>query len=231
MQPFRAVLFDLHSTLVDGGDPQVWLGDAMAATGEAPQPSLDAAATLLDTVWEHADRIDPKANRDLSPAAHAAVFKALLTSPDPETGVVFPPALVAELYRTMLSQWTPYRDSLPMLAALREAGIATALISNVGRDVTELLTTTGLADYLDAVVLSYQVGAVKPDPAIFSHALALLGVPAADTLMVGDNPGADSGAVAVGIRTMLLPRTWLPVRGLNVVCRIVGVPEPDLELA
>ena len=231
MQPFRAVLFDLHSTLVDGGDPHVWLGDAMAATGEAPQPSLEAAAALLDRVWEHADRIDPEANRDLSPAAHSAVFKTLLTSPDPATGVVFPPALVAELYRTMLSQWTPYRDSLPMLAALREAGIATALISNVGRDVTELLTTTGLADYLDEVVLSYQVGAVKPDPAIFSHTLALLGVPAADTLMVGDNPGADSGAVAVGIRTMLLPRTWLPVRGLNVVCRIVGVPEPDLERA
>ena len=231
MQPVRAVLFDLHTTLVDGGDPHAWLWAAMARTGQAPEPDLNAAVALLDTIWEHAARIDPQADRDLSPAAHAAVFTELLSTADPETGVVFPAALIAELYRTMLTQWTPYRDTVPMLAALREAGIATALISNVGLDVTGLLATTGLIDYLDVVVLSYQEGTVKPDPAIFMAALDRLGVPAAEALMVGDSAVADSGAVAAGVRTLLLPRTWSQVRGLNAVCRIAGVPEPDLGMA
>ena len=228
MQPVRAVLFDLHTTLVDGGDPAQWLAAAMATTGAAPAPDLEAAIAVLDTVWEHANRVDPQSDRDLSPSTHMAVFEQLLTTPDAGTGVVFPEVLVAELYRTMLTQWTPYRDAIPMLAALREAGIATALISNVGVDVSDLLIDTGLADHLDEVVLSYKEGIVKPNPAIFTAALERLGVPASQALMVGDSATADSGAVAAGIRTLLLPRTWSPVRGLNVVCRIVGVPEPEL---
>ena len=47
-------------------------------------------------------------------------------------------------------------------------------------------------------MLSFEVGAVKPDPAIFETALDRLGVAAADAVMVGDSDEADGGARALG---------------------------------
>jgi FMN phosphatase YigB (HAD superfamily) len=39
--------------------------------------------------------------------------------------------------------------------------------------------------------------------------------------MVGDNPVDDVGAAALGIRTLVLPRTPAPVHGLGLVLRLV----------
>ncbi|MDT5103612.1 MAG: hypothetical protein QOI25_1125 [Mycobacterium sp.] len=47
-------------------------------------------------------------------------------------------------------------------------------------------------------MLSFEVGAVKPQPEIFHTALSRLGVDAADALMVGDSEEADGAARAVG---------------------------------
>jgi beta-phosphoglucomutase-like phosphatase (HAD superfamily) len=72
------------------------------------------------------------------------------------------------------------------------------------------------------VVLSYEVGVVKPDPEIFRRATNLLGLSAEQTLMVGDSWRDDAGAAAIGIRTLILPRTIGPVHGLASVLRLVG---------
>ena len=94
-----------------------------------------------------------------------------------------------------------------LLDALRERGLKTALVANawpepgrvLRRDVAEL----GLADRLDAVVLSTDLGVRKPDPRIFLHALETLGVDAVDTLFVGDRLVEDvQGAAEVGMTTV-----------------------------
>ncbi|MDQ1245970.1 MAG: hypothetical protein QG597_337 [Actinomycetota bacterium] len=223
----RAVLFDFHTTLVDGGDPHRWLAQAAATTGTVVPEHLDAAQ-FLHAVWEHADVIDPEFNRDLSPAEHRRVFDELMDHARATQGVDIDPALADELYRIMPEQWQPYADAVPVLRSLRDAGIRIAMISNVGIDVRPVLADVGLAEYLDAVVLSCHVGVVKPDARIFTHALEALGVTADEALMVGDSAKADAGAAAAGIRTLLLPRTDGRVHGLEAVCRLVGVPfEPE----
>jgi HAD superfamily hydrolase (TIGR01509 family) len=58
---------------------------------------------------------------------------------------------------------------------------------------------------VDAFVLSYEVGVMKPGAGIFSAACSALGVAPQDALMVGDNPRADGGACDLGMRTLLLP--------------------------
>lgn len=226
MEPITAVLFDLHTTLVDGGEPHRWLGEALA--GVAARAPRDAAATegFLARIWDHAEEIDPGFRRDLDPTAHREVFFELAQRVDDAEDLQLDPALVAELYRIMADQWQAYDDSLPVLRALRAAGVRTALVSNVGIDVRGVLERTGLAEELDAVVLSCEVGAVKPDRRIFETAMAQLGSEPAHSLMVGDSPVADVGAVAAGLRTLLLPPTAGRIRGLNSVCRLVGVPEP-----
>lgn len=54
------------------------------------------------------------------------------------------------------------------------------------------LARTGLRHHFEVLVISEQVGLAKPDPAIFDHALELMGRPSRDqVLMVGDNPDSD----------------------------------------
>lgn len=54
------------------------------------------------------------------------------------------------------------------------------------------------------------------------HALKRLGLHAGEVLMVGDNWRADAGAAALGIRTLILPRTTGTTHGLGAVLRLVG---------
>ena len=73
------------------------------------------------------------------------------------------------------------------------------------------LRNAGIAALVEACVVSEDFGARKPDPAIFGHALELIGADADSTLFVGDNIDQDIiGAFRVNIRTawMCLDRAW-----------------------
>jgi putative hydrolase of the HAD superfamily len=67
------------------------------------------------------------------------------------------------------------------------------------------IALTGVGRYFDAVVASCDIGAGKPDPAIFHAALAKLGVAASEALMVGNDAERDiAGAAAAGIEAVLV---------------------------
>ncbi len=223
MEPINAVIFDFHMTLVDGGDGEAWLRQGAAQAGEPLPADSSAIAEFLADVWGHAVHFDPEGRRDLYPALHREVFDSLVAEAAEENGWELSDALVDALYSTVAGQWRPYVDAEPTLAALAAAGIKVAVVSNVGIDITELFAVHGFAPYLDAIVLSCKVGALKPDPRIFTAALAQLGASPGETLMVGDSATADAGAVGVGMRTLLLPTVRGPVRGLDAVMRLAGV--------
>jgi len=219
------VLFDFHSTLVDQGDAESWIRLAWQHAGRSGDPSTvlgaekaSRLAAWANRIWEHARAIDPDSKRDLHPDQHRQIYD-LLVRDQPDVDA----QLARSLYETMLETWIPYEDAVPVLRALHAKGIKTALVSNVGIDVRGVLQRAGLSDLLDAVVLSYEAGAVKPDVTIFAQALELLRVPAERALMVGDSWRDDSGAAQLGIRTLLLPRTSGPTHGLDLVLRIVGI--------
>ena len=103
--------------------------------------------------------------------------------------------------------WRVYPEVPAVLASLRERGIALAVVSNFDSRLSPLLDGLGLAPFFDAVVCSGEVGAAKPDGAIFAHALAALGVEASEALHVGDSREADyDGARAAGIEALLVDR-------------------------
>lgn len=217
--PIRGVIFDFHSTLGEELDRPGWIRAAWARLGRDGEPDPKLAAELaghLEVLWEHGVRLDPDSRRDLSEADHRRVFgEALAVLPGVE------PELAEALYATMLRQWVAYADAEPVLRELKRRGIRVVVLSNIGLDITAHLAEV-LPGLVDGVVLSYQVGLVKPDPKIFEHALDVLGVPAGEALMVGDSWRADAGAAGVGIRTLILPRTDGPVHGLDLVLRVVG---------
>lgn len=219
--PIRGVIFDIHSTLVDQGDADEWLSIALT---RAPHPLDDAQrrelVAFLDRIWEGARIADPASSRDLSFAEHSRVFHELI-----EAGPGIDRPLANALYDCMLDTWRAYDDAIPMLRTLREAGVRVCLLSNAGVPIRTVLDRDGITPWIDGVVLSYEVGFVKPDPRIFRAALDVLGLDAQQALMVGDNAHDDGGGAALGLRTLILPRTAGRVHGLDVVPPLVlGAP-------
>ncbi|RNL48176.1 HAD family hydrolase [Paraeggerthella hongkongensis] len=113
---------------------------------------------------------------------------------------------VHEAYRKG-DHWALYPDVMGCLRALKQRGLALAVVSNWDAGLEGLLRDLRLLPYFDAVVSSAVVGYRKPDPVIFDLACEQLGVCADAVVHVGDRPDADGdGACAAGIRPIIIDR-------------------------
>jgi HAD superfamily hydrolase (TIGR01549 family) len=98
-----------------------------------------------------------------------------------------------------------YDDALPALDELRRHGLLIGLLSNSARDLDAFVSHHALT--VDAVLTSISHGKTKPHETIFRRMLALLGVDAGESVMVGDTLEDDvEGARAVGMRALLVDR-------------------------
>jgi HAD superfamily hydrolase (TIGR01509 family) len=107
--------------------------------------------------------------------------------------------------------WRPAHEALgsaqALLDSLRGRGIKTGLVANSWPDPARLMRADvesfGLAEQFDVIVFSDEVGFRKPQPEIFLHALAELGVDAENAMFVGDRLDTDvQGAAQVGMATV-----------------------------
>ena len=104
--------------------------------------------------------------------------------------------------------FSAFDDAVPALESLGPR-CKLAVITNgpcvTQRDKLEVL---GLDRYFDLIVCSGDVGAAKPDAAIFRHVLERLGAGPEATVHVGDNLMADvAGANGAGLTSVWLNRT------------------------
>ena len=109
------------------------------------------------------------------------------------------------------SVWRPAHSVLAsataLLDALRGRGVKTGLVANSWPDPARVLRADaeafGLAEHLDVLVFSEELGARKPEPEIFLHACRELDVEPIATMFVGDNLVTDvQGAADVGMTTV-----------------------------
>ena len=118
------------------------------------------------------------------------------------------------LLRRMFDWFDSAPDMFGLVRRAHEAGIRTALLSNSWG--TEDYPREGWDDLFDAVVISGEVGMRKPEPEIFAHALALLGLTAAECVFVDDlrhnvDAAVELGFVGVHHRTYAATATELDV--------------------
>jgi putative hydrolase of the HAD superfamily len=100
-----------------------------------------------------------------------------------------------------------YDDVLPFLRTLRSLGVKTAIVSNCDENTRPLLASLGVAALVDALVLSYEIGAAKPEPKIYLRALDQLNVAAGDALFIDDNADFCAAAAALGISAVQIMRS------------------------
>jgi putative hydrolase of the HAD superfamily len=131
-----------------------------------------------------------------------------------------PPSTEAEVLRVLCARFLEpifalgrvYDDALPVLAQVRAAGYATAIVSNAPWGSPpqmwhEELGRLGLAGVVDKIIMCGDVGWRKPAAQVFRHAAVQLGIPCEQCVFVGDEPQWDiAGSSAVGMYPILIDR-------------------------
>ncbi|SFB07803.1 Haloacid dehalogenase superfamily, subfamily IA, variant 2 with 3rd motif like haloacid dehalogenase/haloacid dehalogenase superfamily, subfamily IA, variant 3 with third motif having DD or ED/haloacid dehalogenase superfamily, subfamily IA, variant 1 with third motif having Dx(3-4)D or Dx(3-4)E [Amycolatopsis marina] len=197
----EAVLFDFSGTLFRLEQDETWL-DHLTDSGGDPL-DVEAQTELMrrmtapvgKVVDLSADHQHAWENRDLDPELHRKVYLEVLR----QSGV--PQVEQAKaLYDRLIdpSQWTPYPDTADVLKGCADRGLPVGVLSNIAFDIRPAFTERGLDAFIKEFVLSFEVEAIKPDPAIFRTALDRLGASAERTLMVGDSAEADGAAADLG---------------------------------
>jgi putative hydrolase of the HAD superfamily len=193
---------------------------------------LPALAEVPADVWQAGyDRIDGELN--IGRLSKSEGFGQLLR----DSGVVPRPELLRALVDRdrdlLLATARRYDDAIPFLTEIRTRGIKIAIVSNCTEHTRLLLTELGIDVLVDALVLSCEVGAAKPNAEIFRYALDQLDVAADAAVFVDDQADYCAGAVALGITTAQIIRGELngkvPAAGVTVVRSLRDV-EPMLQI-
>lgn len=103
----------------------------------------------------------------------------------------------------MPSLFKLYQGALSALRYLSQK-YKLALVSNCANGTVDSIDSLGLAKFFDAIVLSYTIGARKPDQRIYLEALRRLNLHPQECIFVADEISDLEGARALGLRTILL---------------------------
>ena len=224
----RAVFFDFYNTLGRFDPPREKIqADASAEFGiEVTYEGITRGYALADSFMAQESARQPLWTRsDSARAAFFGEYQRLLLE---GAGVEVSHELALRVFTRV--QETPrgyalYDDVLPALRALKSRGMVLGLITNIQGDVNALCREMGLIPFLDFAVSSEDVGAGKPDPAIFLEALRRAGAEPRETMHVGDQYDTDvKGAMAAGIHPVLLDRDDMKA-DVTDCPRILGMAE------
>lgn len=201
MPKIEAVVFDAYGTLLD-------IDGAMAAHAER----LGDRWPLLSAEWR-AKQLEYTWVRSLTGRAHHEDFwlctrdaLAFVCARHGLTDPALQRALM-EAYRLLPA----YPEVPAMLRALREKGIATAILSNgTPGMLADAVEAAGIARLVDEVLSVESVGIFKPAPAVYRLATRQFGCTADELVFVSGNAWDGQAAHAFGMRVFRVNRRGAP---------------------
>jgi putative hydrolase of the HAD superfamily len=209
-RPPRTIFFDAGNTLIRMNYPVI--AGALARLGVHVTPD-----DIERAEWRARVRLDTEVLTRLAPSGPGAstedqsVAGRYLRYLAEGLGVTDDATLHAlgewrRRYNLPIGLWNaPEPAAARALAAVREAGVGAAVISNSNGSVRSILEGLGLTRWLDYVIDSGEVGVEKPDPRIFRLALQRSGVASHEAVYIGDLYSVDVlGARAAGMEAVLL---------------------------
>ncbi|WP_431908956.1 HAD family hydrolase [Micromonospora carbonacea] len=193
MPVFRAVLFDFFGTLTCS----VQRGTAHRSTAELLGCPVDALVDVLDRSYYQ------RASGRFGDAVATLRWVCGQAGVHPSESVLR--AAVASRRRAVHADTRLRADAVPVLTALRAAGVRTGLVSDCTHELPEFLPQLAVAPLLDVRVFSVQLGRCKPDPALYLSACGPLGLAPGDCLYVGDGGSQElTGARRAGMTAVRL---------------------------
>lgn len=203
----KAIIFDLDNTLFDHtGCAERAVRSWVSDLGIVPTDELIAQWFVIE---------DDQFNRFLAGElthqgqrrGRLRAFLPVLGRPVPSTD-----AELDEVFGGYLQQyqnnWIAFPDARPALEVARSNGWRIGVLTNGStRQQNAKLTAIGLAEFVDVVCCSEDLGVSKPAPEAYLRTCEALGTDPADTLMIGDNLELDVlGAQAAGLTARHLDR-------------------------
>jgi putative hydrolase of the HAD superfamily len=231
-----AVVFDLDDTLLDttGLEAEMLVGLCAAVNEELPGVEFDHLRTRFRNGRD--DLYQRVLAGEIDIATYRRLHLIAVCEPWGEPSETLHETAI-RLREEQLGRSRFVEHAIELVRDLRSAGVTTGLLTNgpsgMQRRKVELL---GLDRELDAIGISEELGASKPDPAAFAATLELMGAAPDDTVMVGDHLEWDvRGALAAGMRGAV----WVagdederePPPGALRVARLGEVPAALAELA
>lgn len=181
----KAVVFDVYGTLVEIANkrwPYRLILDHLAQSGRV----VDAEARMA--LMSHPVGLEEVASRFDAKCDQRVLAEAQL-------------ALNIEIDSIHI-----FPDVITTLENLREQGFKIGVCSNLALPYADPVQRL-IPFIMDAYGWSFMIGAVKPDPKIYSWMSKALGCDANEILFVGDTPTADyEGPLSAGMRALLLDR-------------------------
>jgi putative hydrolase of the HAD superfamily len=175
----KAILIDIGGVLIPDRTAEA-AGYWSDRLGMSPQALLDALYAGND------DQV--LIGRISEPAWWRIVGDRLQVGPD----------VLAELREDLASRQAWDAALVALLRRLR-GQVGTAIVSNAWPQMRASMARAGLADLVDAVILSCEVGWAKPDPGIYLAALARLGADPGGALFVDDSQENVVAAESLGM--------------------------------
>ena len=210
----KAVFFDWFNTLTRYEPPREELqSQALQEFGIHVSPQqLVRGLLIADRGYFEENSIFPIRKRNLE--EQARIYTGYQTTILTEAGVNLPtePEILLKIMQRLQQlsagmTFALFDDVLPTLKALKEQKLIVGLLTNLDRDMKPICRELGVEPYINFVVTSGEVGADKPNPAIFLAALQQAGVNAPEAVHVGDQYKLDIiGARGVGINPILIDR-------------------------
>lgn len=99
-----------------------------------------------------------------------------------------------------------------MIRELRECGMRTGLLSNNTPDLRDEMRALKLNGIFDAVVISAEIGVMKPEPAAYHAILDAVGAAPQEAILIDDFTENVAGARAIGMQAVHFTPT-LDLRG------------------
>jgi HAD superfamily hydrolase (TIGR01509 family) len=188
---YKALLFDLDGTL--------------AETDSLHLP------TWVDVLRPHGVEVDEAFYRErISGRSNSKVVEDLLPHLPAEEGRMLADAKEAS-FRERTHELEPLPGLLDFMYEAKSRGLALALVTNAPvENVEAILVALELRDFFDEIVLSDEVGPVKPDPAPYRAALEKLGVASDEALAFEDSTSGIVSATGAGIPTVGIASTQDP---------------------
>ena len=129
---------------------------------------------------------------------------------------------IRKLRRLDVAMWSNVTEEMTeWLARVHSGGFRTAILSKMQTDMAaHTRNNFAWLRHIDHQVLSCEVRSIKPDPAIYRHALSLLEVPPSEVLFVDDREENIQAARSAGIRGIL----FQSVSQFRVELQALGFP-------
>ncbi|SDQ43102.1 HAD family hydrolase [Natronobacterium texcoconense] len=199
-----AVLFDLDDTLYPY--PPCNRAGKEAARKAARERGYEFDADEFEEFYQ-TGRQEVKRHLSGTAASHERLlyFKCALEEhtgrPQPADAL----ALGDAYWDGFLEAMEPFPDAVEMLETLQDRGVDVAIVTNLTTRIQlRKLERLGIADSLDLLLTSEEVGREKPDSVMFTLPLARLDRRPSEAVMVGNSVSSDIvGANAVGLETVL----------------------------